>query len=331
MKKVYWFYFSGTGNTRKMVELINKKIENKGDLFNHDNIKFETINLELLNLEYYFNDFFAFNFNENFFEFYENFKKNLINEERNELENYDLFLVLKYIFINKLFILSFPVYFYQMPKIVYSFLKIVDFIFINLKYENKIDIFILTTNGGLPFGYEGIINKKFRTFNIVYNDSLHFEDSHPGLRLKFNPFISKGYPSKKSFNKFKNKFLINFSKYLENKKEKSRFSKLLKGLIYVFLLPYIFLMQKIYNKKKLFLIFFKKNLSKKCNLCFMCINLCPTKIIGIKDNNNLVIDYDFCIGCYRCTNFCPSNAINGSISSFGIKYKRFMNNFFNNS
>jgi len=256
-------------------------------------------------------------------------KKEDIIEIINEKNNDTVFEIFENIIRTGFFILSFPVFFYQTPKIIYAFLKLFNIYLSFNNKEVKIDLFLLTTNGGLPGNIKTYIEKEFKFLNVCYSSSLHFEDNHPGLRLKFNPFISKGYPKRIDFYKFLNNFLVNFEKYFYIKNnisvyEKNQSNKKKNNKLNI-IFPYINFMRKLYSSKFIFLFLFKKRLNKNnCILCKVCEKDCPTKIIKIDDEKNLMIDYNFCIGCYRCTNICPFNAINGIISKYGIKYKRFI-------
>ncbi|MEW6456310.1 MAG: 4Fe-4S binding protein [Acidobacteriota bacterium] len=46
----------------------------------------------------------------------------------------------------------------------------------------------------------------------------------------------------------------------------------------------------------------------KCNLCEICMEVCPSGSISIK-KNKMRIDYRECISCFCCQENCPSNAI----------------------
>lgn len=47
---------------------------------------------------------------------------------------------------------------------------------------------------------------------------------------------------------------------------------------------------------------------EECTLCLKCYMLCPDGVI-FKENDQLVIDYDFCKGCGICANECKFKAI----------------------
>ncbi|MCX8058720.1 MAG: 4Fe-4S binding protein [Spirochaetes bacterium] len=395
--KINWIYFSGTGNTKTMVQIISyyfgkyikdgflSKISNTMGDINSNYPLLEVINVEKLEIENYFDDFFSYRINENFFYFLKglNINENHENDSFLTNGNISLFNLLDEISKSKLLILSFPVYFYQPPKLILALLKLIEKYLIY--FQQKIDLIILTTDGGLPSNIAYYIKKNYKAFNVIFFESLHFEDSHPALRLKFNPLISKGYPSKKSFRRVRDKFIYFLTNYLieklpENSKDLSfisnfdldkkniKFSqnnpinRFFKNLINFLTYPYIILMQSIFNNKNIFIKMFKKYIiSELCTLCFNCLNLCPTNAIIIKyfhknnqiknnQNNsyiiedegerikinnlkinkvkmiekNLILNSDYCIACYRCINICPTNAINGKITKYGLKYKRFI-------
>ncbi len=48
-------------------------------------------------------------------------------------------------------------------------------------------------------------------------------------------------------------------------------------------------------------------ISNECNNCKLCINICPTKNLYLKDNK--IQDKNKCTLCYRCVNICPQKAI----------------------
>lgn len=49
-------------------------------------------------------------------------------------------------------------------------------------------------------------------------------------------------------------------------------------------------------------------LQDKCVKCMMCYVLCPDGTI-YKENENLVVDYDYCKGCGICAHECKVKAI----------------------
>lgn len=47
---------------------------------------------------------------------------------------------------------------------------------------------------------------------------------------------------------------------------------------------------------------------KTCNLCKICIETCPSQVMGLRDSK-VVINYDLCIRCFCCQEVCPKGAI----------------------
>ncbi len=46
----------------------------------------------------------------------------------------------------------------------------------------------------------------------------------------------------------------------------------------------------------------------KCNLCKICVDICPTKSLKV-DEGVLLFDISRCIGCNLCIEVCPHNAL----------------------
>ena len=55
-----------------------------------------------------------------------------------------------------------------------------------------------------------------------------------------------------------------------------------------------------------------------CNLCGLCIDLCPTRVFNIR-NGSLVIDSSRCIYCFGCVALCPRRAITLKLSKNWIE------------
>ena len=62
------------------------------------------------------------------------------------------------------------------------------------------------------------------------------------------------------------------------------------------------------NFVKQFIRFYPKINHAHCSRCAACIEVCPQKIISLKDER-IVIDYSGCISCFCCQEACPSAAI----------------------
>ena len=48
---------------------------------------------------------------------------------------------------------------------------------------------------------------------------------------------------------------------------------------------------------------------KKCNLCKKCVDVCPRKILDIKNNKLIVADIERCTICKSCVEVCEPEAI----------------------
>lgn len=55
----------------------------------------------------------------------------------------------------------------------------------------------------------------------------------------------------------------------------------------------------------------------KCNLCNLCVRLCPTNVFKIKDGF-IVIEEDICIICYGCIRLCPVGAISIDVTGYDV-------------
>jgi len=55
--------------------------------------------------------------------------------------------------------------------------------------------------------------------------------------------------------------------------------------------------------------------NSKCNLCKLCMEICPVKVIKLK-NDKLIIDHRNCIRCFCCQELCPQGAITVSKGYF---------------
>lgn len=62
--------------------------------------------------------------------------------------------------------------------------------------------------------------------------------------------------------------------------------------------------------------------TSKCDLCRLCINLCPTYVYE-EVNNNIVIHNENCICCKACEVLCPQKAIRVSISDEGLYIEKY--------
>lgn len=63
---------------------------------------------------------------------------------------------------------------------------------------------------------------------------------------------------------------------------------------------------------------------EKCNLCNLCVDICPTKSFKIKDEN-LIFDNTRCINCSLCIDECPQNALKKELTKrLVLKKKDYM-------
>ncbi len=57
-----------------------------------------------------------------------------------------------------------------------------------------------------------------------------------------------------------------------------------------------------------FIKFYPYAIHKKCTRCSACVQICPEKVISLKDNR-IHFDHKGCISCFCCQEVCPSNSI----------------------
>jgi Fe-S-cluster-containing hydrogenase component 2 len=46
-----------------------------------------------------------------------------------------------------------------------------------------------------------------------------------------------------------------------------------------------------------------------CNMCGLCIDMCPVLAIARKSTGTVVLDRKICVGCQACVGFCPRNVM----------------------
>ena len=51
--------------------------------------------------------------------------------------------------------------------------------------------------------------------------------------------------------------------------------------------------------------------NEKCNMCMLCVKICPASALTAKDK--IIVDKDKCIRCGLCQSRCPQDAISGVI------------------
>lgn len=48
---------------------------------------------------------------------------------------------------------------------------------------------------------------------------------------------------------------------------------------------------------------------EKCQKCLSCVEVCPIKACTFRENGNVEIDENICLGCGCCAAACPNQAI----------------------
>lgn len=48
---------------------------------------------------------------------------------------------------------------------------------------------------------------------------------------------------------------------------------------------------------------------EKCKKCLSCVEVCPIKACALRENGNVEIDENVCLGCGCCAAACPNQAI----------------------
>ncbi len=46
-----------------------------------------------------------------------------------------------------------------------------------------------------------------------------------------------------------------------------------------------------------------------CNMCGLCIDMCPVQALKRLNNGTVTLDKKVCIGCQACVGFCPRNVM----------------------
>jgi len=46
-----------------------------------------------------------------------------------------------------------------------------------------------------------------------------------------------------------------------------------------------------------------------CNMCGLCIDMCPVQALKRLSNGTVVLNKDTCIGCQACVGFCPTGVM----------------------
>jgi len=53
-------------------------------------------------------------------------------------------------------------------------------------------------------------------------------------------------------------------------------------------------------------------INKNCNGCGLCVEMCPMKVLMLKEEKAARVNYKDCTLCLRCVDFCPKDAISFS-------------------
>ena len=46
-----------------------------------------------------------------------------------------------------------------------------------------------------------------------------------------------------------------------------------------------------------------------CNMCGLCIDMCPVQALKRLSNGTVTLDKKICIGCQACVGFCPTEVM----------------------
>lgn len=200
--------------------------------------------------------------------------------------------VLKEIKKHKKIVFAYPIYFSNLPKIVY------DFIELNGEIFRKKEIFIISTMGLFSGDGAGCSARLLKHYgaNIV-----------GGLHLKMPDCISDEKMLKHSLEK--NKLLIeNANEKIEKSCNKLKNgTPTREGLNILYHIAGLFGQRLwFYNKTRHYSNKLKINASK-CIGCGKCVSNCPMHNLSIV--NNKVLSKGNCTMCYRCINNCPKQAI----------------------
>ena len=194
--------------------------------------------------------------------------------------------------------LVFPVYGWSIPKIVNQFIN-------NIKIKANYT-FVIGTYGMIAGSciYNFVKHLKTKNIEIDYADSIKMVDNYlPNFEMK-NQIKTLG---KKNVNEKLNILVNN----INNRKNHIPYS----GIGERFLTRIIKLMlSNILDGKS------AQNyiVNENCNKCGICIKLCPTGNIDIKDK---VVFNSFCEVCYACVQNCPQNSIHLKNEKSSVRFR----------
>ena len=194
--------------------------------------------------------------------------------------------------------LVFPIYGWSLPKIVKEFIN-------NIKIKADYT-FIVGTYGTIHGSciYDIINYLKTKNIKINYADSIKMVDNYlPAFEMNKQIKTLK----KKKVNEKLNIIVDN----INNKKNN---------------IPYSGIFERIFTKivKLMFINIVdgksarKYTINNNCNKCGICVKICPTGNVNIKDN---IIFYDLCEVCYACIHNCPQNAIHLKNEKSGARFR----------
>ncbi|WP_425446639.1 EFR1 family ferrodoxin [Dethiothermospora halolimnae] len=190
---------------------------------------------------------------------------------------------------NELLIIGVPVYEEKIPKIIEKTLK-------NLRGKGQ-PIILITVYGNIG---SGISLKQLRTlvedvdFRVVGAGSFIGEHSFSNGELK----IAKGRPDERDLKKAKQ-----FGKEI---RQKLKYISDIENIPELKLEGKLPLIAKILPKDSAKLFAKIPTVDKeRCNMCDICINVCPVMAI---DEKNLRINNEICLHCFACVKKCPKEA-----------------------
>lgn len=185
-------------------------------------------------------------------------------------------------------IFVYPIYAYSMPKIMEKFIDKIEFLPFKKYYILK--------NSGEPSPLNNdsshYLIKKLKKNNLKINGEYHFLFPYNIMFRYEDNFIKELY--------FYDLKLLDIFIY----EYKNDIKRILYPTLFIRFNRQIFKVQRIGAKINSYFYKIDKN---KCNNCYLCINICPTKNIEVI-HNNIKFNHD-CIMCMRCSFNCPNNAI----------------------
>lgn len=199
--------------------------------------------------------------------------------------------------------LGFPVYETDSPLFLHEYIK-------QLPQVSDKGLFLFCTHGGFPGNAlrknfkrmvaKGYIPLGFLKIGMMDTGAITFmKKNSPIVKYIKNRDYTKLKALEMFINKAKN-ILLNMKDINDLKKIEIILPYNLFGSLFDWLFK---LMYKIWVNclKKRFWV------DEKCNLCELCIKICPVKNISL--NNSKIVFDTKCFLCFRCLNQCPNEAI----------------------